>query len=270
MKALILLIIMMTGCGASDGNQASANLAGDTTTDKSQQGDDVAPSNAMLVGSRKNMPTCTAALEGQLIYVKEESNFFYCDEDLLWTWIDLGGKDGKDGKDGRDGKDGSVVTTNGESVATVAGRDGRDGRDGKDGVAGSAAPVVDAYVWINPATDAKWFVAHTVTGTYYSGNTPNLLSDNYICPKGSHSPSDDEYYTAVDAGIWYKFSSYSPLLIGLGDIYSTTPYQYGVNSTWGTSSVYYLRVALAVNGAINDRQSNGVPYNSAKALCVAD
>lgn len=259
MKALILSILALTACGTQSSEQAGTTMkvdAAQSTTNES------APSKtAMLVGSVKNMPICTADLEGQLIYVKDDKQFYFCSE-KVWNKIDLTGKAGTDGKDAvaQDGKDG----TNG--VDGKDGINGTNGINGSNGSNGAAAPMADDRVWIHPVTGVKWFVGHSIMNIYYSGNVPNLLSDNFICPAGSHSPDDDEFYDASAAGIWYKFSTFSPLLVSLGSFGTSVPYTYGPDATVGTQGYYHLRVTT--NGSYINDSYNGVSYVTAKALCV--
>ncbi len=115
-------------------------------------------------------------------------------------------------------------------------------------------------------TGIKWFVGHSVMNIYYSGNEPNLLSDNFICPVGSHSPDDDEFMDALTAGIWYKFSTFSPLLVSLGTFGTSVPYTYGPDYSVGTQAYYKFRVAT--NGVTISDSYNGAGYVTAKALCV--
>ncbi len=52
---------------------------------------------------------CADSTFGQIVYIKGESKFYFCDENQIWQEVDLkgmAGENGKDGKNGLDGKDG--------------------------------------------------------------------------------------------------------------------------------------------------------------------
>jgi hypothetical protein len=49
---------------------------------------------------------CTQDVFGQIVFIKNESKFFFCDENQLWQEVNLKGGDGMAGNDGKDGKDG--------------------------------------------------------------------------------------------------------------------------------------------------------------------
>lgn len=99
MKILVLTAVLVLGCGTHDGGKAAGSSLADNPTstvlvDK--------PQMAHLVASKDLLKPCTAENDSQLVYVKGDGQFYSC-EALIWTPIDLNGRDGVDGKDGKDG-----------------------------------------------------------------------------------------------------------------------------------------------------------------------
>lgn len=133
---LALIMLMLFGCGQQVPQQTttdtkessevtSASAATTAKSIKTASGD-----YARLVESVSDL-ACDDQNVDQLIYVKSESQFYYCDDSSLkWTVIDVEAPAGKAGIDGVVGKDG---------IAGISGKDGvngKDGTDGKDGVDG--------------------------------------------------------------------------------------------------------------------------------------
>lgn len=263
--SILMMTMMMNACGQENAAQTTGIVDTSLTTksdeptetkasvtEKQNDADDLG--SAMLVASINAMPRCTRDTDGQLIYVKDISQFYFC-SDLVWQGIDLKGKNGKDGEDGQDGINGQ------NGVNGINGLSGRDGRDGK------SIQAADEFTWYHPVNDTKWFIGRSILSVYYSGTTPNLLSDNFICPEGSRLPTEDEYTDALAAGIWAKFGAKQPLLIGLGYINNSINYTYG-NNQQGIQSFYSFRVGKNASGAITDLFNSG--YGSATALCIVE
>ena len=103
--SLALLMFALLACGQTDDGKKDGAADAPVAT---------AP-HSMLVNTLAELPPCSPAEEGWLIYVTEEQAFKVC---KLATWLDVAikGKDGVNGVNGQNGKDGA------------------DGKDGKDGV----------------------------------------------------------------------------------------------------------------------------------------
>lgn len=258
------LLILTTACGAYEEQSQNAS-AGENKT-------------AYLVANVDSMPDCDKTIEGQLIYVEESNQFFACKKQK-WDEVNIKGEDGADGKDGtngvdgedgvdgRDGENGQNGKDGSNGVNGIAGRDGRDGQDGRDGAGGSDAPYVSDKDWIHPVSGVKWFIAGQVSNTWVSSvtNRPQMGDDNYLCPEGSHSPSDAEYQDAFKAGIWSKISSITTPVVD-GSIVESVQNNSGV-------IVNYYRFRYARSTGLTDLQSSS-QYNGGgqqgTALCIVD
>lgn len=131
-------LIALLGCGEQVPQATTENsLSGDTQVESKNsavQTDD--GQFAKLVQSITDL-ACNEKNADQLIYVKTESKFYYCDNaSFEWTSIDLKGKDGQDGVDGIAGKDGSNGKDGVDGQDGAAGSNGTNGNDGNDGIAG--------------------------------------------------------------------------------------------------------------------------------------
>lgn len=277
MKKLITILcgVSLSGCG--DQQQAAASAK---TNEQA----------AYLVASVNDMPECTTDTQDRLIYAEESNQFFYCKNDT-WKAIDIRGKDGKDGKDGLDGQNGvdgadgkdGLAGSNGvdgrdgqngapgkdgsNGINGIAGRDGRDGQNGLNGASGADAPYVSDKDWIHPVTGVKWFIAGTVWNYWYSSATdqPQMGDANYLCPVGSHPPSDAEYRDAFKAGLWSKISSITLPVVDGSAIDSV------VNQNGVIVKFYRFRYARST-GFTDVVGSNVYPGGalSGTALCVVD
>lgn len=234
----IFLIVLIVACGEAPQDQTptAAPNSNSYATGKVNKPEDVG--SALLVASAKSLPNCGETNEGQLVYAKDESQFYSC-SNLAWDKIELHGSNGKDGIDGKNGANG------------VDGKNGVNGKDGK-----TLAPT-DEFSWYHPVTNVKWFLGQSISSLYNPAQSPNLMTPNYICPAGSKLPTDAEYYDALSAGLWAKFGSKQPLLVNIGS----------VNYTAGILSYYSFRAGKPANGAIGTLFAANA-YGTATALCV--
>lgn len=107
---------------------------------------------ARLVDSISDI-ACTAQNTDQLIYVKTENSFYFCDTTLQWTAIAIQSPAAKNGTNGTNG----VAGANG--VDGTNGTNGTNGTDGTDGAPGIA--IVGTYSHID------------YSGAYILNNDPN-------------------------------------------------------------------------------------------------
>jgi len=98
MKLLILLALLGTACGQDDSSND------ETSNDK--------PLLSISVDLWGDLPECTKANEKQLAYVKEEKQFFVCENDWQPIEVESVAVEGEKGERGDDGADGITVTTN--------------------------------------------------------------------------------------------------------------------------------------------------------------
>ena len=84
------------------------------------------------VAKGDTLPGCSEENAGEMAFVADSAQVYYCDGE---TWNTLNGRDGKNGADGIDGVDGK----DGDN-----GSDGIDGTDGKDGATGEKGAKGDA------------------------------------------------------------------------------------------------------------------------------
>lgn len=136
--------------------------------------------SAMLVMPGEDMPICEENNAGQLIYVKDDSEFYYCDSGLGWVVINLKGQDGRSGKDGTSG---------------VNGRDGLAGRDGRDGQNGQDAEILSRDKWTDPITGNSFVLVNA---------TLAQIAASYPCPTGTSKPAISEVWGAY----WYFETSF--------------------------------------------------------------
>lgn len=99
MKVLLgILLLTMVSCGTDDGSSA-AN--GSKQPDKAGQFN----KRTLVKDTADDLPVCNKDNDDQLVYVKDEKQFYECDTGD-WLAIDISGKQGVSGSNGVDGKDG--------------------------------------------------------------------------------------------------------------------------------------------------------------------
>ncbi len=197
MKALILIAILSTayGCGSSVGGPADASTDAGISADSVAKIDtgakgDTPPQpdvdiTAKFYATEAELPNCDQTTVRELVYVKETTQFEYCDAVAGWTPIDLKGPKGDPGKNGKDG---------------IAGKDGTNGRDGTKGVAGNDG---STQIWVHPINNSKWFLG----AAFKNSDLVNASEITQLCPAGSRLPTEEEYLDAVDSGIWNQFGT---------------------------------------------------------------
>lgn len=164
----------MVACGDSSNSPVEGVSGSELTQGASKKRVDVDLS-ARLVESIKDLKDCTETDEGALIYIKDESQFYYCDDTLEWVSIEIKGKDGAKGKDGKDGNNG---------------KDGENGKDGANGEDGKIA--ANSTIWVSP-----------ISGDYYqivSLDNSDLTTDKFKCPDNMSFPSDTKPYSNYTGG----------------------------------------------------------------------
>lgn len=104
MKNLFLLTLMLASCGTDDDKN------GATSSEKPKPRPNL---QSIALDAYSDLPSCKAANDKQLAYVRADETFYTCD-DKEWTPIEVspGAKQGLDGKNGSDGADGENFTTN--------------------------------------------------------------------------------------------------------------------------------------------------------------
>lgn len=193
-KTLILLAILI-GCGPQGNNTAAVTPGSDVSGQNitSQTDPKSIAVGAQLFDKKIDLPECTDAIARQLVYVSEESQFYYCSEGE-WTAIDLKGPKGEKGDKGDQG----IAGEKGDE-----GDKGEQGNQGAKGVAGTNgqdAVTVGANEWLDPVSGEKW-----VLGLFIS---PADIARSSTCAAGSHAPDDAEMKTAASRGIFAKLGSY--------------------------------------------------------------
>lgn len=94
--SVFIVSLALYSCGGGGGsNQNSASNESNPEPEKTET-----PSS-MYLETKDDLPECTESNKNALVYVADESEFFYC-KSGDWTIADIKGKDGKDGKDGSD------------------------------------------------------------------------------------------------------------------------------------------------------------------------
>jgi hypothetical protein len=106
---MTLVLALISACGNGQSND-DASTKGATDNGISNY------PRTLTVAEAADLPECNEDLEQQLIYVRSDEQFKYCNSGD-WEDIDLKGKDGesvagKDGKDGTNGVDGLKVSSN--------------------------------------------------------------------------------------------------------------------------------------------------------------
>jgi hypothetical protein len=194
MKKLLMIPLILIGCGQQPAAAPSTQAAAVTTTTST-----VASFGAQLVKDKKEFE-CTDKNNGQLIYDQSTKGFFYCNTDN-WVSIDLAGKDGKDGTNGIDGvagvngKDGTDGAT-GTGIAGTNGTDGKNGIDGKDGtngtngIDGQKGSAAFAFDWTDTVTGKSWLIKGW-----------DILTSGATCGYEYHTPTEAEARAAVTDGL---------------------------------------------------------------------
>lgn len=225
MKTLLLLTILMAACGEQPPTeqtpeetkeQAQMRAALEASAKVGRQDDTSQSSGSikdgMLKGaflvSKKEQVDCLSDKEGQLIYVKDEAQFYFCEKEE-WVLIELKGTNGKDGKSGENGKNGSDGTNGKDGRNGLAGNDGENGEngengeDGENGVNGKDAKrIPDTNQWVNPVDGSLWFL-----GIYAS--EANIFGKNLkICPSKARAVTANEIQEAYRSGLLAKLSEY--------------------------------------------------------------
>lgn len=196
MSLSFVVILTVLGCGASE---KSSQFVGTPDKGKSDQGaipglssiqsPEVPVQRDIDIGAKvylqkSDAPACDDTTARELIYIKDEGQFHYCDAGE-WTVIELKGKNGRDGVDGKDGSQG------------IAGRDGSNGVNGTDGQDGQDGENASNLVWHHPISGKKFFLGRSFgLSGLFTWVHPSL------CAAGSHSPTDTEFTDAVEAGLW--------------------------------------------------------------------
>lgn len=271
----LLIVLLLMSCGGPTDNDGGASSPGINTNDKdSSQTEENINISARLVMPNEEYPECNESSQGQLIYVKVDSSFYYCDENLGWVVIDLQGSDGRDGADGAPGKDGQDGRDGRDGSNGTDGIDGDDGQQGTPGVNGSdgeAAPYVGLYEWIHPVTGKKWFLGRRL-GTLMISTNPDFVDvnnssnyifhPNYFCPTGSHVPTPDEMRDAVTANAMKVFD----VVMAEDSTYYSHNFIIGVSDVFTVNGSYHIHEGIAISrtGGIGSTSKGGYP------LCVVD
>lgn len=101
---------------------------GDDITEIHQDGVSV-----LAKGEKLSKQVCDSTNVGELLFVTDSSEVFFCDGE---SWGRLKGADGKDGKDGANGKNGADGKDGKDGKNGADGKDGKDGANGKNGADG--------------------------------------------------------------------------------------------------------------------------------------
>lgn len=248
--------LMLVGCGEKGQDTATtesvltSNSKAIITEEGSIKTED--GSFARLVKALTDLQ-CTADNFGQLIYVKSEGSFYYCDDETTeWTSIDLKGADGQDGANGADGKDGAQGIAGKDGVDGVDGQDGANGQDGQDGQDGEAVMLVATYTF------------NQITGNTIGGNSAltanylqaSLFSDGSIHVSGEIINSSSIYSPSFFIGASQKASPEitrltNYMLSSKTLAIRTTAGQDALNghTTYGNQSSFTIGISVVNNGA---------------------
>lgn len=126
MKTTLLLSLAILGSCGSGGSGDQTTLVDEAFVDSSSilasgitaDGNKEVSVNARLYASVSDLAVCEEALDGLLVYIKDEKAFYYCDGAILdWSLISLKGEDGEAGTagvNGTNGTDGEAILQEGE------------------------------------------------------------------------------------------------------------------------------------------------------------
>lgn len=212
-------IIMALGLLAGCGNQVDVSAQDPS---KTKTGAPIVASKTISIDTdmalyfelKSDIPDCNEDRNRQLVYVKEEAKFYYCDV-KEWVNIDLKGDKGDAGTAGAAGKDGKDydpnIVGNGNSVnisnttiTTTANTSVDTTSKSSVEVAVPAVPVVApvvkktlpsiANLWVDPASGYGWFL-----GNNYS--RAQMRDLEFICPANAETATDDELKDAIMSGL---------------------------------------------------------------------
>ncbi len=79
----LILILLLVACGTEEKKDSASEQSKDDKNSTYMQ--------SMAIASKSNLLDCTAKVENQLVYVKDEAQFYVC-EDKEWEAIEIGSK----------------------------------------------------------------------------------------------------------------------------------------------------------------------------------
>lgn len=170
----MILILMLSACG---GHHHSGGDSSSSSSAKSKVTSNAASSSsdfARLVDTVSDLGVCDSLRFGQLFYVQEISQFFFCAKtNSQWSAVDLRGPKGDVGAQGINGKDGATTKA------------------------------LEANEWADPVSDLEWIVGASMT----RGNA--ITSTVELCTSGLRYATQQEASDAISHGIMQKLSTFS-------------------------------------------------------------
>jgi hypothetical protein len=119
MHRLLVLILTLAACGTDKGG-SSGDEPQQTAAPAAAPSSSSIDRHSLYVADAAALPTCDAAGEGWLVYVKADATFMVCSAGA-WGAVDIQGPKGEAGPQGEKGEAGDAASVNAEWTNPVSG-----------------------------------------------------------------------------------------------------------------------------------------------------